>query len=60
MVKFVVMYGQPDDSAAFDEHYAGTHIPPVPRISIQAFCASAEKVKRCWRASKCATERSLG
>ena len=32
MVKFVVMYGQPDDPAAFDEHYAGTHVPLVEKI----------------------------
>ena len=32
MVKFVVMYGQPEDPAAFDEHYAGTHIPLVDKI----------------------------
>jgi uncharacterized protein (TIGR02118 family) len=25
MVKLVVAYGHPDDPAAFDEHYAGTH-----------------------------------
>jgi len=32
MVKFVVMYTQPDDPAAFDEHYAATHIPLVEKI----------------------------
>ena len=32
MVKFVVMYGQPDDPAAFDEHYASTHVPLVEKI----------------------------
>ena len=32
MVKFVVMYGQPDDAAAFDAHYAGTHVPLVEKI----------------------------
>jgi uncharacterized protein (TIGR02118 family) len=32
MVKLVVAYGQPEDPAAFDQHYAGTHIPLVERI----------------------------
>ncbi len=32
MVKFVVMYGKPEDPAAFDAHYAGTHIPLVEKI----------------------------
>ncbi len=27
MVKLVVAYGQPDDPAAFDQHYAETHAP---------------------------------
>jgi len=32
MVKFVVMYGQPQDPAAFDAHYASTHVPLVEKI----------------------------
>ncbi len=32
MVKFVVLYGQPDDPAAFDEYYVNTHIPLVEKI----------------------------
>jgi uncharacterized protein (TIGR02118 family) len=32
MVKFVVMYGQPEDPAAFDAHYADTHVPLVEKI----------------------------
>jgi uncharacterized protein (TIGR02118 family) len=32
MVKFVVLYGQPEDPAAFDEHYANKHIPLVEKI----------------------------
>jgi len=32
MVKFVVMYGQPEDPAAFDAHYADTHVPLVEQI----------------------------
>jgi uncharacterized protein (TIGR02118 family) len=32
MVKLVVGYGQPEDPAAFDEHYVSTHIPLVDKI----------------------------
>jgi uncharacterized protein (TIGR02118 family) len=32
MVKFVVMYGKPENSAAFDAHYADTHVPLVEKI----------------------------
>lgn len=32
MVKLVVGYGTPDDPAAFDEHYASTHVPLVQKI----------------------------
>ncbi len=32
MVKLVVAYGPPDDPAAFDEHYAGTHAPLAQKI----------------------------
>ncbi|MGI9009142.1 MAG: EthD family reductase [Streptosporangiaceae bacterium] len=31
-VKLVVMYTQPDDPAAFDQHYAGTHMPLAGKI----------------------------
>ena len=31
-VKLVVLYTQPDDTDAFDQHYAGTHIPLVDKI----------------------------
>ena len=31
-VKLVVLYTQPDDAGAFDEHYLGTHGPLVDRI----------------------------
>jgi uncharacterized protein (TIGR02118 family) len=31
-VKLVVMYTQPDDPAAFDEHYLGVHAPLVHKI----------------------------
>lgn len=32
MVKLIVAYGQPEDSAAFDRHYAETHMPLAERI----------------------------
>jgi uncharacterized protein (TIGR02118 family) len=32
MVKLVVAYGQPEDPAAFDEHYASTHGPLAQKI----------------------------
>ncbi|MBV8999786.1 MAG: EthD family reductase [Solirubrobacterales bacterium] len=32
MVKLVVAYGHPEDPAAFDQHYAGTHIPLAQKI----------------------------
>lgn len=32
MVKLVVLYGTPDDPAAFDEYYASTHTPLVHKI----------------------------
>jgi uncharacterized protein (TIGR02118 family) len=32
MVKLVVAYGTPEDSAAFDEHYASTHAPLAEKI----------------------------
>lgn len=32
MVKIVVLYGQPDDPAAFEEYYAGTHVPLAAKM----------------------------
>jgi uncharacterized protein (TIGR02118 family) len=32
MVKLVVGYGAPDDPAAFDDYYAGTHRPLAEKI----------------------------
>jgi uncharacterized protein (TIGR02118 family) len=32
MVKLMVAYGQPEDPAAFDQHYAETHIPLVQKM----------------------------
>ncbi len=31
-VKLVVLYTQPDDPTAFDEHYVGVHVPLVEKI----------------------------
>lgn len=31
-VKLVVLYTQPDDRAAFDEHYLGLHAPLVAKL----------------------------
>jgi uncharacterized protein (TIGR02118 family) len=31
-VKLVVLYTQPEDPAAFDEHYLGVHMPLVSKI----------------------------
>jgi len=31
-VKLVVLYTQPDDADAFDEHYQGTHMPLVDAL----------------------------
>lgn len=31
-VKLVVLYTQPDDRAAFDEHYLGVHAPLVAKL----------------------------
>jgi uncharacterized protein (TIGR02118 family) len=32
MVKLVVLYGTPEDPAAFDAHYASTHVPLAEKI----------------------------
>ena len=32
MVKLIVAYGQPQDAAAFDQHYASTHAPLAQKI----------------------------
>jgi uncharacterized protein (TIGR02118 family) len=31
-VKLVVLYTQPEDTAVFEQHYAGTHMPLVGQI----------------------------
>ena len=36
MVKVIVLYGQPTDTAAFEDHYANTHLPlagKMPNVS---------------------------
>lgn len=39
-VKLVVLYTQPEDPAAFDEHYLGVHVPLVQKIpGLQRFDA---------------------
>jgi uncharacterized protein (TIGR02118 family) len=38
MVKLVVAYGQPEDPAAFDEHYRSVHVPLAEKIpGVQRF-----------------------
>jgi uncharacterized protein (TIGR02118 family) len=32
MVKVIVLYGQPSDPDAFEQHYAGTHVPLADKI----------------------------
>lgn len=32
MVKLVVLYGTPEDPAAFDDHYASTHEPLAQKV----------------------------
>ena len=32
MVKLTVLYGHPEDPAAFEEHYANTHLPLVDEV----------------------------
>jgi uncharacterized protein (TIGR02118 family) len=32
MVKVTVLYGQPSDPAAFEDHYANTHIPLAAKM----------------------------
>ena len=38
MVKLTVLYGNPEDPAAFDEYYQDTHVPLADRIpNVQRF-----------------------
>jgi uncharacterized protein (TIGR02118 family) len=41
MVKVVVLYGQPEDPAAFEDYYAGSHLPVAAKIpDVKRFEAS--------------------
>lgn len=41
MVKLVVLYGPPEDPAAFEDHYANTHVPLVHKMpNLRLFEAS--------------------
>jgi uncharacterized protein (TIGR02118 family) len=41
MVKVVVLYGPPSDTAAFEEHYANTHLPLAAKMpGVKRFEAS--------------------
>ncbi|MDQ6607107.1 MAG: EthD family reductase [Actinomycetota bacterium] len=41
MVKITVLYGPPTDTAAFEEHYANTHLPLAAKMpNVQRFEAS--------------------
>ena len=38
MIKLTVLYGNPEDPAAFDEYYQNTHVPLAERIpNVQRF-----------------------
>jgi uncharacterized protein (TIGR02118 family) len=53
-VKLVVLYTQPDDAAAFDEHYLGEHmpatatIPGLQRAESGRFVAAADGGELSW------------
>jgi uncharacterized protein (TIGR02118 family) len=41
MVKVIVLYAQPSDPAAFEEHYANTHLPLAAKMpNVRRFEAS--------------------
>jgi uncharacterized protein (TIGR02118 family) len=41
VVKVIVLYGPPADPAAFEDHYANTHVPLVAKMpNVQRFEAS--------------------
>ena len=48
MIKFALKGGE-QDAAAVDSASSDHHIAPVPRISIQAFCESAETAAASFR-----------
>jgi uncharacterized protein (TIGR02118 family) len=42
VVKILVLYGPPTDPAAFEEHYANTHVPLVAKMpNVQRFEATS-------------------
>jgi uncharacterized protein (TIGR02118 family) len=72
-VKLVVLYTQPDDPAAFDEHYLGVHAPLVQSIpGLQRFegarlVAAADggeqtyfRIAELWFADQDAMQAALG
>ncbi len=44
MVKVTVLYGPPEDPAAFDDHYANTHLPLAAKMSKVARFESSKVV----------------
>ena len=72
-VKLVVLYTQPDDPDAFDEHYLGVHAPLVEKIpGLQRFegarlVAAADggeqtyfRIAELWFADQAALQAALG
>ncbi len=72
-VKLVVLYTQPDDPAAFDEHYLGVHAPLVETVpGLQRFegariGAAADggehtyfRIAELWFADQAALQAALG
>ena len=53
-LKLVVLYTQPADTAAFDEHYLGTHVPLVnaipglQRFESGTFVAAADRGEKTY------------
>jgi len=44
MARFLVLYNQPADPAAFDRHYSETHIPLAKKIpGVRSFTVSSSK-----------------
>lgn len=50
-MKLTLLYGHPDDPAAFEEYYSNTHMPMVPKIP-------APRKSRRRRREKTASEQS--
>jgi hypothetical protein len=43
-VKLVVLYTQPDDPAAFEEHYLGVHMPLVMAADYQKIAPTGSRM----------------